>query len=493
MTQVPPGGGGHIGAEATGLAPAHPMRERWGKMASVFEPRDVEVAACSLSRLNHLIGAQRAEVLERSAAGARTALDGAAMWNVSSTVFGGGVAEMLHPFIGYAKDAGLDARWVVIDADDEFFAITKRLHNRIHGTPGDEGALGSREADHYQRVLRDNAAALAPRVRPRDVVVLHDPQTAGLAAAMVARGAQVVWRCHIGRDHRNVFTEEAWAFLQPYLAECRAFVFTHAAFVPPLLATEDVWIIPPSIDPLSPKNRPLTRLQVATLLAQAGIIQGEGGTEADTIVGGAAPFSPSDRLVTQVSRWDRLKDMAGVLRGFADRLAGRSDARLALVGPAVTGVADDPEGADVLAECTDTWASLPPSARDAIRLVTLPMDDFVTNALMVNAIQRHASVVVQKSLEEGFGLTVTEAMWKSRPVVASAVGGIVDQIVPGTGVLLPDPADLTAFGDALATLLSQPAEMVALGRRARRRVREQFLTDRQLVDWALLLEHLAPS
>jgi trehalose synthase len=415
------------------------------------------------------------------------------MWNVSSTVFGGGVAEMLHPFVGYAKDSGLNTRWVVIDADDEFFAITKRLHNRIHGTPGDEGALGPREVDHYQRVLRENAAALAPRIRPRDVVVLHDPQTAGLAGDMVARGARVVWRCHIGRDHTNVFTQEAWAFLQPYLAECHAFVFTHAGFVPPLLATEDVWIIPPSIDPLSPKNRPLTRGRVTTLLVQAGLLQDGRSTEADTIVGGAAPFSPSDRLVVQVSRWDRLKDMEGVLRGFAERLAGRSDARLALVGPAVTGVADDPEGAEVLAECTDTWASLPPPSRDAIRLVTLPMEDFVTNALMVNAVQRHASVVVQKSLEEGFGLTVTEAMWKARPVVASAVGGIVDQIEPGTGILLPDPSDLDAFGDTLAALLSRPSEMVALGRRAKQRVREYFLSDRQLVQWSQLLEHLAAT
>jgi trehalose synthase len=449
------------------------------------------VEARSLSRLARLVGTERARQLEQIGTQATAALEGAAMWHISSTVLGGGVAEMLHPLIGYAQDAGLDARWVVIEADDEFFAITKRLHNRIHGAPGDEGALGPREADHYRRVLHENAAELARRIRPGDVVVLHDPQTAGLADDMARRGARVIWRCHIGCEQANMFCEEAWVFLLPHLAACHTFVFSHAGFVPTQLATEDVWIIAPSIDPLAPKNRPLTRARVMRLLAQIGVLQDGRDPAIEAIVGGAAPFSPTDRLVVQVSRWDRLKDMMGVLRGFSERLAGRSDAKLALVGPAVSGVTDDPEGADVLSDCADAWASLPPSARDAIRLVTLPMDDFETNALMVNAAQRHASVVVQKSLQEGFGLTVTEAMWKARPVVASAVGGIVDQIAPGTGVLLSDPADLDAFGDALADLLSRPTEMLALGRRARRHVREQFLSDRQLVQWAQLLEHVA--
>ena len=173
----------------------------------------------------------------------------------------------------------------------------------------------------------------------------------------------------------------------------------------------------------------------------------------------------------QVSRWDHLKDMRGVMQGFAERVAGASPARLALVGPAVDAVVDDPEGAQVLGECLATWESLPPVAREAIRLVGLPMDDVIANARLVNAIQRHASVVVQKSLQEGFGLTVTEAMWKSRPVVASAVGGITGQVPPGTGVLIDDPTDLDAFGGALLSLLARPAEMTAMGRRAHRHVR----------------------
>ena len=166
------------------------------------------------------------------------------------------------------------------------------------------------------------------------------------------------------------------------------------------------------------------------------------------------------------------------------------DARLALIGPAVDGVADDPEGARVLAECVAAWESLPRRARDAIRLVALPMDDPVANAVLVNAAQRHASVVVQKSLQEGFGLTVTEAMWKSRPVVASAVGGIVGQIPPGTGILLEDPRDLDTFGETLADLLARPADRAAMGRRARRHVRAHFLSDRHLIDYARLLAHM---
>jgi trehalose synthase len=192
-----------------------------------------------------------------------------------------------------------------------------------------------------------------------------------------------------------------------------------------------------------------------------------------------------------VSRWDHLKDMQGVLEGFARKSTRQGDVRLALVGPAVDAVSDDPEGATVLEECLTCWENLSSKQRSAVRLITLPMDDFELNALMVNAIQRHATVVVQKSLQEGFGLTVAEAMWKSRPVVASAIGGIVDQVAPGTGILLSDPSDLDTFAKTLGDLLAQPEKMAALGRRARERIRSEFLSDRHLVDYARLIEHVA--
>src|SRR5262249_32663600 len=168
-------------------------------------------------------------------------------------------------------------------------------------------------------------------------------------------------------------------------------------------------------------------------------------------------------VVVQVSRWDRLKDMAGVMRGFAEHALPEQDAYLMLVGPSVSGVTDDPEGAEGYAECLTQWGHLPARAREQGVLVTLPVDDVEENAAMVNAIQRRSMVIVQKSLAEGFGLTVAEGMWKGRPVIGSAVGGIVDQIADGTGILLPDPTDLAAFGSNLAWLLARPEEAARMG------------------------------
>ena len=326
------------------------------------------------------------------------------------------------------------------------------------------------------------------------MVILHDPQTLGLAGPLSEQGARVVWRCHIGTERTNKYTEEGWSFLEPHLEHCCAYVFSHLGFVPRLLEHADVSIIPPSIDPDAPKNRPLNQAKVDALLVRIGLVGDQAAplvsAPTSALLGGAGPVSRNDRVVVQVSRWDHLKDMQGVLEGFADKVAGQIGLRLALVGPAVDGVSDDPEGARVLGECMAHWENLPPKPRSAIRLIALPMEDFELNALMVNAIQRHATVVVQKSLEEGFGLTVAEAMWKSRPVVASAVGGIVDQVVPGSGILLRDPSDLDAFGETLAALLEKPEEMRAMGRRARDHVRANFLCDRHLVDYARLIEHL---
>ena len=461
-------------------------------MAGVPQPFAVEVPSRPVERLSRLIGPERDEAMRSAVRAALAVLDGATIWNISSTAHGGGVAEMLGLLLGYAKGIGVDTRWMVIEGDPGFFTITKRLHNRLHGMAGDGGELGPQEVEHYRSVCEANATALdAWDVRAGDVVFLHDPQTAGLAAHLRARGARLIWRCHIGSDTVNASTQEGWAFLAPHLAECRTFVFSHAAFVPAQLAESDVWIVEPSIDPFSDKNRELPAARVRALLARVGLLEGERDPALDAIVGGAAPFAAGDPLVVQVSRWDRLKDMGGVMQGFAEHVALRDGARLALVGPAVAAVSDDPEGARVLAECTAAWEALSAHARDRIRLVTLPMDDVAANALMVNAAQRHAAVVVQKSLAEGFGLTVTEAMWKARPVVASAVGGIVDQMPDGTGVLLRDPSDLAVFGETLAGLLADPSRMRALGRRARRHVRDHLLSDRHLRDYARLLEHMA--
>jgi trehalose synthase len=210
------------------------------------------------------------------------------------------------------------------------------------------------------------------------------------------------------------------------------------------------------------------------------------------VLGGDPP--PADvPLVVQVSRWDRLKDMAGVMEGFV-RAAGRStmaDAHLMLAGPEVSGVSDDPEGADVLAECRDAWLRLPDEVRDRVHLTCIPMDDADENAVIVNALQRHAAVVVQKSLVEGFGLTVTEAMWKARPVVASRLGGIQDQISDGRdGLLVDDPYDIEEFAGVLRRVVEDPELAARLGTAAHARVLSEFLGDRHLAQYVDLFGRL---
>ncbi len=446
-------------------------------MPTLPPPREVDVPVVELARLRPLVGEHRYADLVGEAARTREALRGCTVWNINSTATGGGVAEMLQVLVGYILGVGVAVRWLVIAGDPEFFSVTKRIHNRLHGVRGDGGALGEREASAYEYVQTANATAIVPRVHPGDVVILHDPQTAGLAQAMKSAGAAVLWRCHVGTDVTNPWTEEAWNFLRPHLAACDGFVFTRRQYVPPWVPMGQVSIIPPSIDPFSPKNQELSTAARLRILAAMGVLDGAPTKQATfTRRDGSAGFvtgrasvvaeGPLDvgaPLVIQVSRWDHLKDMAGVMAGFVARVESRSDAQLALVGPAVDEVSDDPEGAEVLGQCVEAWNLLPLQRRRRIRLLVLPMDDGDENAAMVNALQRHATIIVQKSLAEGFGLTVAEGMWKAKAVVASAVGGIVDQVAPGTGVLLEDPSDLDAFGAALVLLLGRRAEIARLG------------------------------
>jgi trehalose synthase len=203
-------------------------------------------------------------------------------------------------------------------------------------------------------------------------------------------------------------------------------------------------------------------------------------------------LTPADPVVLQVSRWDHLKDPEGVIRGFAEHAsAHETGAHLIYAGPAVEAVSDDPEGAQVLEEAIELRKSLSDEARRNVHLVCLPMDDAEENAVIVNALQRNAAVVVQKSIAEGFGLTVAEAMWKGRPIVATAVGGIQDQVVDGeTGVLLDDPRDLDAYGSAVRELLEDPERAKEMGEAAKRRVRDQFLGARSLIDYLALISRL---
>jgi trehalose synthase len=461
----------------------------------------VKVPRRPVSLLEPVIGPRRYAQLARAADQVRLRVAGQTIWNVNSTAAGGGVAEMLQVLVGYVQDLGIPIGWLVITGDAEFFAITKRLHNQIHGSPS--GApLGPAEAAHYAQMLAANALELRARVRPGDVVLLHDPQTTGLAAPLAQAGARVVWRCHIGVDWENDATRAGWEFLRPHLAGAEAYVFSRRDYVPPWIPKDKVWIIPPSIDPFSPKNQDLDADTVQAILARLGVLDGTAPavsarfvrrdgdldmvTRPAVVIGEGRP-GPDDPVLVQVSRWDRLKDMAGVMGGFADHVAPGGDGYLMLVGPSVKDVSDDPEGAAVYADCLMQWHDLSPAARARILLVTLPLDDIDENAAMVNALQRHATVIAQKSLAEGFGLTVSEGMWKGRPVIGSAVGGIIDQVAEGTGVLLRDPADLRAFGVAARLLLDDRDQAARMGTAAHAHVRENYLGDVHLLRYAKLL------
>jgi len=318
----------------------------------------------------------------------------------------------------------------------------------------------------------------------------------------------VIWRCHIGTDTRTVEGDKAWAFLAPYLKQAQAFVFSRFSYLPDILYHGRCLIVAPSIDPFSPKNQDMSDEVVRGILGHLGLVS---GVDADSprgfvrrdgtvslverkaeIVRDQSPPDVETPLVVQVSRWDRLKDPVGVLLGFVKAVeSSTTTAHLVLAGPSVKEVADDPEGAEVYREVVDRWKALSPEHRARVHLVTLPMDDLEENAAMVNALQRHAAVVIQKSLREGFGLTVTEAMWKTKPVIASAVGGISDQIQHGvSGLLLKDPLDLDSYAGAIVQLLENDGLSERLGRNARRQVTQNYLGLRLLAKYDDLLQRL---
>jgi trehalose synthase len=442
--------------------------------------REVELKARSLSALTSALPSEQAAGLETAISQARQLLDGRTVWNVNATATGGGVAEMLYTLLGYLIDAGVDARWLVLDGDEEFFAITKAIHNAVHGLGDPSEFNSSRHAGYRRGLHNNNLQTLLETVQRRDLVLLHDPQAAGLLQPLKDAGVAVAWRSHIGRDVPNEQSTAAWEFIHSYVDGADAMVFSRPQYAPTWVVEDQLWIIPPSIDPLAVKNRQMASDSCQRVLARAGLVS-EDITSQSTIVQGGPPPAPDDRLVVQVSRWDRLKDMPGVMSGFA-RADLPEDVHLLLVAPSVIGVSDDPEGEAVLAETQAEWERLPAGMKNRVSLISLPMDDIEANAMMVNAIQRRATVVAQKSLAEGFGLTVAEAMWKSKPVVASAVGGIQDQIAnERDGLLIDDPEDLDAFASALQRLVTEQQLARQLARSAHRRIRENFLDDRQLV------------
>jgi trehalose synthase len=467
----------------------------------------VPIGRLPLERFGSILSPDRYAQLLEAAEHSRKVLAGRVVWNVNSTPRGGGVAEMLISLLAYAHGAGVDARWVVISGNDRFFALTKRIHNNLHSAPGDGGALGGTERRIYEGALAPNVEEFLRMVRPADVVIIHDPQPAGLIPPLKKRvGVPIVWRCHVGIDVPSDVSRRAWDFLRPYVEPADAYVFSRRAFVWEGIDNARIELIAPVIDAFSAKNQELDPRTVAAILRVAGFDDDGDAGGAPTFVGFEGTrervirraqvweeraLRSGEPMVLQVSRWDRLKDPLGVIRGFVDHVAPRTAAHLVYAGPSVEAVADDPEGAAVLAEARQLHCDLPREARERVHLACLPMHDLEENAAIVNALQRRADVVVQKSLAEGFGLTVAEGMWKAKPVVASRIGGIQDQIVHGrSGLLVDDPSDLEAYGAAVRELLQDPARARAMGREAQRRVRDEFLAVRSLLQYLALMEKL---
>jgi trehalose synthase len=471
---------------------------------------EVHVTPRSVQPFAQILGAPRIAALEHDAESIRRTLGQRVIWNVNSTASGGGVAEMLSSLLRYARGLKVDVRWLVLEGPPDFFRFTKRLHNALHGAKGDGSPIGDEQSSAFRRVTQANAVAIDALVRPDDLVICHDPQTAGLVSHLLGKGIRVAWRCHIGYEHHDDEVDRGWAFLRPYLEHVPVAVFSRAAYAPAWLRGKRTMVLPPNIDPFSAKNQEMSSSTVRTILANVGLIEGPAGAgaplftrddgsagrvarSADVVRLGRAPTWDTP-LVVQVSRWDVMKDPLGVLEGFARLVAPHvhGGGQLVLAGPNFHGVADDPEQVRVFADLQTAWLALPDSLRSTVHLAMLPMNDAEENAAIVNALQRHATVVVQKSQREGFGLTVTEAMWKRRPVIASAVGGIKDQIRDGVdGLLVHDPANLGEFADLLKRVLADERLATRLGDNGYARVRDNYLSLTALARWAKLLKILA--
>lgn len=453
-------------------------------------------------RFRQLLGEQRAAQFSDVLSAARRELAGTTFWHINSTAQGGGVAEMLQSVLCYLPGAGIDTRWLVIDGDDGFFEVTKRIHNLLHGEPaGADSPFGDHERAIYEAPLNAQIDEIVGLVRPGDRVILHDPQTLGLAPALARHGAKVIWTCHVGSDVANEQTRIVWDFLRPYVEATCAQVFSRPQYIWEGLDPERSCVIPPCLDAFSPKNQIIDAAAVDAILARSGIVAGNGkaapvfrrqdGTKATVESAAAltevAPLPHDAPVVCQISRWDPLKDHAGVMRAFAAHVPMVLGAHLLLAGPAPEAVTDDPEGQSTFDELCAAWHALPDDARARVHLCSLPMDDVDENAAIVNALQRRSNVVVQKSIAEGFGLTVAEAMWKGRPVVGSRVGGIQDQIEDGESGLLIEPDDDAELGAAVTTLLEDPAMARAMGEAGHARVGDEYLAPRFLSRYLQLI------
>ena len=426
----------------------------------------------------------------------RSVLGGATVWHVNTTATGGGIAELLRASIEWHDRVGLRTRWMVISGSPEYYALTKRLHEMLHGRDSAGQPLTPADRACYQETTAAAAQAALDVIRPGDIAVLHDPQPLGMAAALDRAGVRVIWRSHIGTRQNGPQVDEAWNFLRPFLSGCRRFVFSARDYVPAFLPPGQTAVIHPSIDPDSVKCADLDDETVTRLVTQIGlqspVPDQPPGDHAAARVIQDRPLAPEDEVILQVARWDRLKDVPGVLTAYARHIAPRCRAELVLAGPDPQDIPDDPVGLSVFNDVVALRAELASDVRARTHLVVLSLRDSDANARIVNALQRRATVIAQKSLEEGFGLAVTEAMWKRRGVVASAVGGLTEQVTDGVhGLLVKDPSDLAAFGTAVAALLADAPLRARLAAAAHDEVASRFLVSRELADYARLYREVS--
>ncbi len=368
-------------------------------------------------------------------------LSGKVVQNISSTFTGGGVAEILSHMVPLLDQVGLDAHWDVIHGSEEFFQVTKKLHNALHGR---EENISPEEYSLFMETSRKNMRELNLY---GDILFIHDPQPVALVEKKENGGRKWVWRCHIDVSNPR---QEMWEFVQRFVDQYDAAVFSAPGFAQELPIRQ--FLIPPSIDPLSDKNKELPEGVIDSVLAKYDV--------------------PRDKpIITQISRFDHLKDPIGVIQAF-ELVRKNLNCRLVLAGSTA---ADDPESNRVLVEVKERAAENP----DIHVLLIPPGSD-----IEINALQRASTVIVQKSLKEGFGLTVSEALWKAKPVVASAVGGITLQVKNKFTGLLCHGIEGTTY--ALRQLLSNPEYAKWLGENGKEQVKQNFLITRHLKEYLLL-------
>ncbi|MBU0881480.1 MAG: glycosyltransferase [Candidatus Omnitrophica bacterium] len=365
-------------------------------------------------------------------------LQGKVIQNINSTAVGGGVAEILNRMIPLLKELEVDARWDVIKGGEQFFEVTKKFHNALHGKHED---IDRRDFDIFTETSQRNAAELNTY---GDIVFVHDPQPVMLVNKR--SGNKWVWRCHIDVSNPD---QKVWKFLRDFVVKYDSAVFSAPSFTQELPIRQ--FLIAPSIDPLSDKNKEIPQQAIDSVMEKYMI--------------------PKDKpIITQISRFDRLKDPIGVIEAYK-KVKKYVDCRLILAGGTAT---DDPEGMAVLDEVREK------SKADAdIHILLLPQND-----IEVNALQRGSTVIIQKSLKEGFGLTVAEALWKGKPVVASNVGGIPLQIKNKYSGMLCYSVDGAAY--AIKQLLNSPQYARKLGENGKEHIRNNFLLTRHIRDYMLL-------